>query len=123
MRWRGLPCVAALACCACTAPGITADTPKTVRAHPLPSYQIHEECFTLAFGDRVEFAFESSEPVAFNLHYHAGNAVVMPMVREGSREDAGIYAAQIAQDYCLMWEAGPAGAMIDYRIRVKLRDP
>ena len=123
MRSGDLPCVAALVFCGCTAPGITADAPKTVHAQPLPPYQIHEECFTLAFGDRVEFAFESSEPVAFNLHYHAGNAVVMPMVREGSREDAGIYAAQIAQDCCLMWEAGPAGAMIDYRIRVKLRNP
>ena len=58
----------------------------------------------------------------FNLHYHEGNAVVMPVVREQSREDAGVYAAQIAQDYCLMWEAGPAGATIDYRIRVKPRD-
>ncbi len=28
----------------------------------------------------------------------------------------------IAHDYCLMWEAGPAGAMIDYRIRIKPRD-
>ena len=43
----------------------------------------------------------------------------MPVVREKSREDAGFYAAQIAQDYCLMWEAGPVGAMIDYRIRVR----
>ena len=122
MRWRGLPCIAALACCACTAPGITADTPKTVRAHPLPSYQIHEECFRLEPGDRVEYGFASSEPVGFNLHYQAGSAVVMPVAREGSLEDAGIYVALIAHDYCLMWEAGPAGAMIDYRIRIRPRD-
>jgi hypothetical protein len=38
-----------------------------VRAHPLPSYQIHEECFRLDEGDRVEFRFESTEPVDFNL--------------------------------------------------------
>jgi hypothetical protein len=122
MRSGGLVCVAVLAICGCTTPGITADAPKTVRAHPLLPYQIHEECFKLALGDRVEYGFESTEPVAFNLHYHAGNAVVMPVVREGSREDAGIYAAQMPHGYCLMWEAGPAGATIDYRILVKLRD-
>jgi len=121
MSWRGLACIAALASCACTAPGITADTPKTVRAHPLPSYQIHEECVTLDPGDRVEYAFESDEPVAFNLHYREGSAVVMPVVRDGSREDAGVYVARIAHDYCLTWEAGPAGATIDYRIRVRPR--
>ena len=122
MRWGGLPWVAALAFCGCTAPAITADAPKTVRARPLPSYQIHEECFRLEPGDRVEYGFASTEPVEFNLHYHAGSAVVMPVAREGSLEDAGIYAAMFAHDYCLMWEAGPAGAMIDYRIRIKPRD-
>ncbi len=122
MRPGGLPCLAALALCGCTAPLITADAPKTVRAHPVQPYQIHEECFALRPGDRVEFGFKSSEPVTFNLYYRAGNAIVMPVVRESSREDAGIYAAQIAHDYCMMWEAGPAGAAIDYRIRVKLRD-
>jgi hypothetical protein len=57
--------------------------------------------------------------VDFNIHYHEGNAVVMPVVREQSLEDAGIYSVRIAQDYCLMWEAGGAGAVIDYRIRVR----
>jgi len=119
MRWRGPPCVAALAVCACTAPGITADAPKTVRAQPLPSYQIHEECVTLEPGDRIEYAFESDEPVAFNLHYREGSAVVMPVVHDGWLEDAGVYVARIAHDYCLTWEAGPRGATIGYRIRVK----
>jgi hypothetical protein len=122
MRSGGLSWVATLVLCGCTAPGITADAPKTVRAHPLPSYQIHEECFQLEPGDRVEYGFASTEPVGFNLHYHAGSAVVMPVAREGSLEDAGIYVAMIAHDYCLTWEAGPAGAMIDYRIRIKPRD-
>jgi hypothetical protein len=121
MRSGGLPCVAALAFFGCAAPGITPNEPKTVRAHPLPPYQTHEECFTLAPGDRVEYGFESTEPVAFNLHYDAGSAVVTPVSRGDALEDAGIYVALIAHKYCLLWEAGPAGAAIDYRIRVRLR--
>jgi hypothetical protein len=111
---------AALVLCGCAAP-MTGDMPKVVRAHPLPSYQIHEECLRLEPGDRVEYRFESTEPVDFNVHYHEGKAVLMPVVRDGSREDAGFYAAQIAQDYCLMWEAGAAGATIDYQIRIRRR--
>jgi len=102
----------------CAAPNLV-DAPKIVQGHPVPSYQIHEECFALKARERVEYRFESTEPVDFNIHYHEGNAVVMPLVREQSREDAGIYSASIAQDYCLMWEAGAAGATIDYRIRVR----
>ena len=110
--------VAAMALSACAAPNL-ADAPKIVQGHAVPSYQIHEECLVLKPGERVEYRFESSEPVDFNIHYHEGNAVVMPLVREQSREDAGMYLVRIAQDYCLMWEAGAAGAMIDYRIRVR----
>jgi len=109
--------VVALGGCA-TGPTAT-DAPKVVRAYPLPSYQVHEECFKLDAGDRVEFGFESTEPVDFNIHHHEGQAVVMPISREKSREDAGIYVARLAQDYCLMWEAGAAGAVIDYRFLIK----
>jgi hypothetical protein len=97
----------------------TAGDPKVVKAHAVASYAIHEECFKLDEGDRVEFRFESTEPVDFNIHYHEGRAVVMPISREKSREDGGVYMARLTQDYCLMWEAGAAGAVIDYRMLIK----
>jgi hypothetical protein len=103
--------------CATTTP--PTGEPKVVRRHPLPSYQIHEECFKLRDGDRVEFRFESTEPVDFNIHYHEGQAVLMPISREKTREYAGVYVARLMQDYCLMWEASAAGSLIDYRILVK----
>jgi hypothetical protein len=109
---------AALVLGGCATSNVT-DTPKIVKGYQVASYQIHEECLALKSGDRLEYRFESTEPVDFNLHYHEGNAVVMPLVREKSREDAGLYSVQIAQDYCLMWEAGAAGATIDYRVRVR----
>jgi hypothetical protein len=113
--------VAALVLSGCATPNAI-DAPKIVQGYPLPSYQIHEECLALKPGERLEYRFESTEPVDFNLHYHEGKAVVMPLVREKSREDAGVYSVRIAQDYCLMWEAGAAGAVLDYRVRVTLPD-
>jgi len=73
----------------------------------------------LAAGDRVEFAFESTEPVDFDVHYHDGKLVVMPLVREKTRADAGVFAALQGHDYCLKWEAGGAGALLDFRIRLR----
>lgn len=111
--------VAALSLCACTTALVTADTPKTVYAHVLGPYEGHEECMHVDVGDRVEFAFESTEPVDFNVHYHEGKTVMMPIVRDGTRADAGVFAPPLAQDYCLMWEAGAAGALLDYRVRLR----
>ena len=110
---------AALSLCACVADPFSADAPKVVRGQPLPPYKVHEECLRLEPGDRVDFTFDSTEPVDFNLHYHEGKTVVMPLVREKTRGDAAVFAPQVAQDYCLMWETGPAGAMIDYSVRLR----
>ena len=111
--------VAALALCGCGVAPISAEAPKVVRGHPLPPYEIHEECVRLEPGDWIEFTFDSTEPVDFNVHYHEGKTVVMPLVREKSLGDAGVFAPPVAQDYCLMWEAGPPGTLLDYRVRLK----
>lgn len=116
---RAFVMVAAMALCGCASTLTATDGPKVVKARPVPSYQAHEECFKLGAGDRVDYGFESSEPVDFNIHYHEGQAVLMPISREKSRGDSGVYVARIAQDYCLMWEAGAAGALLDYRIQIR----
>lgn len=105
--------------CACTGVPVTVDAPMAVSGYAVAPYALHEECMTLDRGDRVEYAFESTEPVDFNIHFHEGRTVVMPVVKEKSRGDAGVYASPDRQDYCLMWEAGAAGASIDYRIRLR----
>lgn len=95
------------------------DAPLSVTGHPLPPYEIHEQCARLAPGDRLEYAFESSEPVHFNIHYHDGPAVVLPISRDRTRAEAGIFPVVLAQDYCAMWEAGVTGALVDYRLRIR----
>ncbi|MEO8306186.1 MAG: hypothetical protein ABI724_18905 [Betaproteobacteria bacterium] len=117
--WSHAALLPALALCACTAALVTADAPKSVKAHPILPNEWHEECLHLAVGDRVEFAFESTQPVDFNIHYHEGKTVVMPISRNKTQAESGVFASPIVQDYCLMWEAGVTGAAIDYRIRLK----
>ena len=62
-----------------------------------------EECFQLAAGERVEYQFESSVPLDFNLHTHRGNEVVMPVRSERTRGHSGIFTSPQREDYCMMW--------------------
>jgi hypothetical protein len=110
---------AALALAGCAGGLATFEAPKSVQGQPLPPYQFHEECVRLAPGDRLDYAFEASEPVAFNIHYRDGDAVLLPVDLADVRSDAGVFAPLLAQHYCLTWEAGAAGATIDYRLRVR----
>jgi hypothetical protein len=114
-RSAALALVAAAAGCA--QPPLTLDQPHAVSAMPLTPYESREECVRLAAGDRLDYRFEASEPVMFEIRYREGFAVIAPVVREPSRGDAGVFVAVLPRDYCLVWEAGVAGALVDYRLR------
>ncbi len=76
----------------------------------------------LAAGERLDFRFESSEPVHFDLRYRDAAATVLLMAHDGVREHAAIYPVPVTRPYCLAWEAGAAGAHLDYRFTVQRRD-
>ena len=113
--------ILALAACASRGP-VDPDAPRDVHQSLAP-HALHEDCMKLAPGDRLDYRFTSSAPVAFNVHYHAGNAVVMPIAREAITADSGIFQPALAEDYCLMWEAGPEPTALDYRVAVRRRAP
>ena len=112
--WR-FALLLALAACAASAP-YRLDAPKVVAGQELAPYAIHEECVELGPGERISYRFTSSEPVAFNIHFHDGNAIILPITRDHATEDSDIFTADRRQPYCLMWEAGAQGAVIDYRV-------
>jgi hypothetical protein len=108
---------------ACATPTVlSSGEPKVVRGQDIHAYEVHEDCLRLAVGDRLDYEFASNQPVDFNIHYHEGRSVLMPIVRNKARQDSGLFAPVLAQDYCLMWEAGADGALLDYRIVVRRSD-
>jgi hypothetical protein len=115
----GVALVALLALAGCAATPAGRYDQKAVREHAMSPYVIHEACLRMAVGERVEYYFTSTFPIDFNIHYHEGNAVVMPISRDKASEDSGVFTARIAHDYCVMWEAGATGATIDYGIRLR----
>jgi hypothetical protein len=93
------------------------DGPRIGAGVELAPYAIREECFRLDPGERIDFYFSSTAAVAFNIHYHDANAVVMPIDRAHTREVSGDFESDRREIYCMMWEAGAEAALIDYRLR------
>ena len=86
-------------------------------------YASHEECLTLGPGDRLDYRFTSTSPVAFNIHYQEDNATISPIVREGVSADSGIFQPVARRAFCLAWEAGPVPVLVSYRVAVRRRPP
>ncbi len=103
----------------CASEAVAPGHPKTVLDAPLGPYDSIEECLRLVAGDRLDFEYHATQPVSFDIRYHEGNAVVAPVVREQVADDSGVFMATLTEDYCLVWQAGPAGAEIDYRLGLR----
>lgn len=111
-----------LSACAASPP-IQPGVPKVVNQLEIAPYALHEECLRLELGDRLDYRFESEQPVAFNVHYHEDKYVIMPITRAGITSDTAIFAPVVPQDYCLTWEAGADGAVLSYRIVLRRPRP
>jgi hypothetical protein len=92
---------------------------KVVREEPLAPYDLREECQRLVVGDRLDYEWTATRPISFNIYYRDGSVVLAPIVREHATQDLGVFIPPLARDYCLQWEAGPGGAILDYRIRLR----
>jgi len=107
-------CIAALAA-GCATPPPAPGVPQHASRLPIAAYAEHEACIEAAPGDRLDYRWQASEPVDFAIRYREGGAVVAPIVRERSRADSGLVEVHLREHYCLHWQAGAAGALVDYR--------
>ncbi|MDQ6916488.1 MAG: hypothetical protein M3023_01545 [Pseudomonadota bacterium] len=113
--------IAILAGCA-SAPGRLA-APRAMFGVQIAPYATVEECMSLAPGERVGYRFDARPPVAFSVHFHDGNAVIVPVARDRTTSESGDFSADRKQVYCLTWEAGAEGSVVDYRINPWPRPP
>jgi hypothetical protein len=116
MRWPVAALVLGIGACAVDT--IVPDVPKAATEFPIAPFEIHEECVQLVPGDRLDFRFEAQRPVTFQIYYQDGVTFVAPVSRENVTEFSGVFNPPYARRYCLQWEAGQQGAVIDYRIRL-----
>lgn len=107
-----------LALAGCASETILDDAPRAASAFEIAPYEVHVECARLAVGDRLDYRFEAQAPVTFNLYYEEGTVFLAPVSHENVTESSGVYRATEARRYCLRWEAGQQGALLDFRIRL-----
>ncbi len=113
--------LAVLALAGCADTPLVADTPRVVVAQRIAPWEAHEDCANAAEGDRIDYRFNTTVPVDFNLYYREGAAVIIPLSRKDVSADSGIFGVQIPARYCLAWQAGSAGALVDYYITLHAR--
>jgi hypothetical protein len=67
-------------------------------------------------GQRIGYLFRAAVPLAFNIRFHDGNAVIELVSAASTQGESGEFSADRDQTYCLMWEAGAGGSLLEYRV-------
>ena len=104
---------------ACTTTAIQAGVPYSADGVALLPYARHEICMSMTTGDRLDWRYASTTPLAFEIHYREGNALVASVVRTDSTEDSDTFAARLDANYCATWDAGASGAKLSYRLLLR----
>lgn len=86
----------------------------------VPEQGVVEACEKLAAGARVQWRYEASAPLDFNVHYHRGKKVDMPVRHDGVARAEALFKAASAQDYCWMWH-NKTGAPVRLSFRLERR--
>ncbi len=71
--------------------------------HTVRPRHLAEECFTLPAGQTIGYAFESSAPVDFNIHYHVDRDIVYPVKSDQIAKAEDRFTAPSTEEFCLMW--------------------
>ena len=69
----------------------------------VPAGKFVEVCGKLAAGLKVQWTFEATAPIDFNIHFHAGKDVIYPAKRAQVSTGHDTLHVKTAQDYCWMW--------------------
>jgi hypothetical protein len=85
------------------ATGADAQTATVPFMHSIRPGKIAEECFKLPAGQTISYAFEATEPVDYNIHFHRGNDVEYPVKGDQVREANDRFTAPSTEEFCLMW--------------------
>lgn len=78
-----------------------APAPKPVILKPAKPF---EKCVVLDSAQKLEYRFESTAKVNFNLHYNKGDSVYYPVKLDRTTGESGQYEAKAREKYCFMWE-------------------
>jgi hypothetical protein len=83
----------------------------------LAPFEFRELCVPLKKSQDMTVAFETGEPVEFDIHYHDGLTVRFPVKLTGVTSHTGRFVADNDRAYCMMWfNRDLAETTLQYRV-------
>ena len=79
---------------------LIAEDKKSETIKPSGTY---EDCMELLPGQILEYSFEATKRLNFNIHCHEDQDVFYAIRKDGVSDDKGTYRPEKKQYYCLMW--------------------
>lgn len=77
-----------------------------------------EVCGKLPLGLKIDWQYKSGQALDFNIHYHEGKKLSVPVKYQGKSEAAEQFEVKVAQDYCWMWSnKTKEAATVDLRLQ------
>ncbi len=64
---------------------------------------MHEDCIELMPSQILDYSFESSNRVNFNIHYHENSDIIYFTAVDNTSKEYGSFNPKKKQYYCLMW--------------------
>src|SRR4030095_4148895 len=83
----------------------------------LPAGKFVELCANLPNEQQIQWQYEATAPLDFNIHYHVEKTVVYPTKLAQTARSDGTLAVTVAQDYCWMW-LNESNAAIELQTRM-----
>lgn len=73
-----------------------------------------EMCGPLSAGLKINWGFDTSGPIDFNVHYHQGKEVLFPVKMSNVSQAKDTLRVEVKQDYCWMW-SNKTGAVVELK--------
>lgn len=70
---------------------------------PVAAGKFVELCARLDAGQKVQWTFEATLPMDFNIHYHVGKDTVYPVKPGELGRGSGVLSVAVAEVHCWMW--------------------
>lgn len=85
------------------AAGCASLTVKDKTVETIGPSRIHEDCLELLPGHVLEYSFEATEAINFNIHYHEDHNVLYVVSKDAVATAQGGFQSEKKHHYCLMW--------------------
>ena len=81
--------------------------------------KVHEKCLKLIPGQVLDYSFETSTPMDFNIHYHKFKEVIYPVHQKSIFRKKSLFNPEREEVYCMMWSNPSAQSIfLTYQFQV-----